>query len=261
MNTSPDHPDFTALSLGEHIHGTPAQALLETLRTSVAARVEAEQIQSVARDLSLALRTTPSLMLDATRRDAIFTADREALRARFAQEELDARVEEPVVMTPARRPRPTWIFPTAAAAAAAVAAFLALRFLPGVPASSTAATPAVQRDHKLTVVRDTPHLLPRMPNPATIPPQTVANQGTTPALPPQVDPAPSSQGPRTPPPAVVNTPPRLPDMPSPPANRKRDPALDLPPILRPPKAPLPPGMVASPESFPLPVPSVRKNEK
>ena len=29
MNTTPDHPDFTALALGEHIHGNPARAVLD----------------------------------------------------------------------------------------------------------------------------------------------------------------------------------------------------------------------------------------
>ena len=140
MNTSPDHPDFTALALGEHIHGTPAQAVLEALRTSVAARVEADQIQATARRLTLALKGQPPLRLDAGRRNAIFTADPVEIRARFAEEERAAFDEEPVFV-PASRARRTWIIPTLAAAAVAVAGVVALRSLPGYTPPSQRKTP------------------------------------------------------------------------------------------------------------------------
>jgi hypothetical protein len=129
MNTSPDHPDFTALALGEHIHGTPAQAVIEALRTSVAARSEAEQIQTTARHLSFALKGQPPLRLDAERRNAILNADLDAVRTRFEEEERTALEFEPV-RAAARRGR-TWVYPTLAAAAVAAAAFFVLRLLPG----------------------------------------------------------------------------------------------------------------------------------
>ena len=87
MNTTPDHPDFTALALGEHIHGAPARAVLDALRTSVAARQEAEQLRDTAAKLSLVLKGQPPQRLDNKRRNAIFNADIAALKERFAAEE------------------------------------------------------------------------------------------------------------------------------------------------------------------------------
>src|SRR5688572_10233334 len=97
MNTSPDHPDFTALALGEHMHGTPAQAVIDALRTSVAARNEADQIRSTAQRLAFALKGERPERLDAERRHAILTADPAAVRARFAAEDAAAFIEEPVL--------------------------------------------------------------------------------------------------------------------------------------------------------------------
>lgn len=129
MSTSPDHPDFTALALGEHIHGAPAQAVLEALRTSVSARAEAEQICNTARHLSLILKGQPPLRLDAARRNAILQADPAEIRARFAREEAAAPV--PAVIEPPKKPARTWVYPTLAAAAVAGAVVLVLHLLPG----------------------------------------------------------------------------------------------------------------------------------
>lgn len=129
MNT-PDHPDFTALALGEHIHGTPARAVLDALRTSVSARQEAEQIRDTAARLSFVLKGQPPQRLDSRRRNAILNADIAAVRARFAAEEREE--EENEVAPPAlRRPQRQWIYPVVAAAAVVAAAVVVLRLLPG----------------------------------------------------------------------------------------------------------------------------------
>lgn len=129
MNTSPDHPDFTALALGEHISGTPTQAVLEALRTNVAARREAEQIRAAAGSLAFVLKGQPPQGLDEARRRAILHADSAAVRARFAAEESAASARESVA--PAVRRRHLWLYPGIVAAAAAVAGFFVLRVLPG----------------------------------------------------------------------------------------------------------------------------------
>ncbi|HWB07448.1 MAG TPA: hypothetical protein VG796_30775 [Verrucomicrobiales bacterium] len=152
MNTSPDHPDFTALALGEHIHGTPARAVIEALRTSVSARAEAEQIQNAGRLLSCVLKNQPPLRLDANRRNAIFAADIDAVRARFEEEERAAFEEEDAV--PVVRRRQTWIFPAAAAAAIAVTVVAALRLLPGY--SSSRATQDPLTGEPDNIIRVTP---------------------------------------------------------------------------------------------------------
>ena len=141
MNTSPDHPDFTALALGEHIHGAPAQAVLEALRTSVTARREAEEICTTARQLSFMLKGQPPLRLDSARRSAILNADPAAIRARFAEEDRIAAVAAPPA--PVVRPSRTWVYPTIAAAAVAVAAVMVLKLLPGYSTPSRAGKPPV----------------------------------------------------------------------------------------------------------------------
>ena len=148
MNTSPDHPDFTALALGEHIHGTPALTVIEALRTSVAARSEADRIRATGNQLAFALKGQPPLRLDDARRNAIFTADVAAVRARFALEERLALAGEPV--TPVERAPRTWIYPTLAAAAVAVAAIMVMKFLPGAAASAPPGpAPMAQSDEEL----------------------------------------------------------------------------------------------------------------
>ena len=127
MNHPADHPDFTAMALGEHIQGTPAQHILDALRSSVSARREADTIHETGRLLGAALRGEPELRLDAARRHAIFRADPEALRARFAAE--DAAADTVLTVSAPRAaaaPRRTWLVPTAAAAAVAVAGYFFL---------------------------------------------------------------------------------------------------------------------------------------
>ena len=143
MNTSPDHPDFTALALGEHINGIPAQAVLDALRTSVSARNEAEQIRATANQLAFVLKGQPPVRLNDARRSAIFNADVTAVRARFAAEDRAAVAEEPVPVV-ARAPR-TWIYPTLAAAAVAVAAIIVMKFLPA-PADVQPKAPPVAKE-------------------------------------------------------------------------------------------------------------------
>jgi hypothetical protein len=150
MNTTPDHPDFTALALGEHIHGTPARAVLDALRTSVAARQEAEQLRDTAAQLSFVLKGQPPQRLDHKRRNAIFNADVAALRERFAAEE---RAEEQdqafeIVRPPVVRRHPSWIYPSVAAAAVAAAAVAVLRMLPGHEPSVAPAPSMAQTDHE-----------------------------------------------------------------------------------------------------------------
>ena len=130
MNASPDHPDFTAIALGEHINGTPARAVIDALRTSVAARREADSIRDTADALRLALKQESSLKLDDARRLAICSADPAELRARFALEQRAAAAIEPVAAAPRYSLRR--FYPAAAVAVIAIAALAVLRVLPGL---------------------------------------------------------------------------------------------------------------------------------
>lgn len=130
MNTTPDHPDFTALALGEHIHGAPARAVLDALRTSVAARQEAEQLRETAATLAFVLKGQPPQRLDAKRRNAIFNADVEALRARFAAEEREEEAADAAPLPIPRRQK-SWIYPAAAVAAIVAVTVAVLNVLPG----------------------------------------------------------------------------------------------------------------------------------
>jgi hypothetical protein len=214
MNTSPDHPDFTALALGEHIHGTPAQAVLEALRTSVAARVEAGQIQTTARHLAFALKGLPPLRLDAARRNDVLSADPEAVLARFEAEELNA-VEE-VTVAPPRRHRPSWIFPTLAAAGVAAAVFVALRMLPGyVPPSQRVALPDEHPGGKIMVTPQRQQGI-QVPNPGRTPAPLTVQQDPVPQPPPQSSELPAPQEPAS---AVVKeAPPQFPVIQVPPVD-------------------------------------------
>ena len=84
MKSPADHPDFTAMALGEHIDGTPPQAVLDALHQNPAARREADAIRSTAQRLSSALGSSGSHSLDSAARLAILNADPAAVRARFA---------------------------------------------------------------------------------------------------------------------------------------------------------------------------------
>jgi len=130
MNTTPDHPDFTALALGEHIHGAPARAVLDALRTSVAARQEAELLRDTAATLALVLKGQPPQRLDSKRRNAVFNADVDALRTRFTAEELEEEAAE-AAPPPIPRRQKTWIYPAAAVAAIVAVTVTLLNVLPG----------------------------------------------------------------------------------------------------------------------------------
>jgi len=104
--------------------------VIDALRTSVAARNEADQIRGTAQRLACALKGEQPLRLGAERRHAIFTADPAAVRARFAAEDAASFIEEPVL--PAVRVPRKWVSPTLAAAAVAAAAFFVMRLLPGL---------------------------------------------------------------------------------------------------------------------------------
>lgn len=129
MNT-PDHPDFTALALGEHIHGTPARAVLDALRTSVAARQEAEHIRVTAAKLSLVLKGQPPQRLDHRRRNEVLHADAAAVRARFVAEERAEAAEIEFIPPPVVRRRRAWVTPALSSAAVVAAAVMVLKFLP-----------------------------------------------------------------------------------------------------------------------------------
>ena len=220
MNTSPDHPDFTALALGEHIHGTPAQAVLEALRTSVAARHEAEQIRTTAGQLAFALKGLPPLRLDDARRNEVLKADIAAVRARFAEEDRAALADEPAPVVP--RPPRTWIYTTAAAAAVAAAAIVVMKFLPGYTLPSQRnLTPVVENNPEQTgqvnvtpvVPQDPVRQRPQVPAPAP----TVVDHAIEPPLPDAGQELPATQHRSPPPPLpIVKGPtPVIPPLPAP----------------------------------------------
>lgn len=239
MNTTPDHPDFTALALGEHIHGTPAQVVIEALRTSVTARREAEDICATARQLSFVLKGQPPLRLDTARRQAILNADLAAVRARFAEEERAALTVVENASAPARAPR-TWVYPTIAAAAVVGAAILVLQLIPGYTAPSQRSRPPVteaggngveppEGNGKILVTPVAPRNRESAPPSRLRPPSPeVVNKLPVPITPPEKGvefPAPPA------PPAIVkDSPPALPPLPpagsKPPASPGVQPKLD-----------------------------------
>ena len=254
MNTSPDHPDFTALALGEHIHGTPAQAVLEALRTSVAARHEAEQIRTTGGQLAFALKGLSPLRLDGTRRNAVLHADISAVRTRFAEEDRVALAEDPAPVAP-RAPRP-WIYTTAAAAAVAAAAIIVLKFLPGYtsPAQRTP-PPVVENDPvptgKVNVTPGVPKTPVRERPPGPGPAPAVVDQAVEPPLPDKGRELPATRLPAPPPPIVKGTTPVIPPLPGP-----RSPSI---PSL-PPEAMDPSAVKRRPDSGSLAVPPPKREK-
>ena len=192
MNTTPDHPDFTALALGEHIHGAPARPVLDALRTSVAARQEAEQLRAAAAQLSLVLKGQPPQRLDNKRRNEIFNADINALRERFAAEEREEELEVPFAPMPrvvVKRRRTAWVFPTAAAAAVVTGAVALLQLLPGNNGPSKTPSPLAKKaagDEGYLVITpgkpDASAAQNRTPGAATVSPQEVAQDKTAPPV-------------------------------------------------------------------------------
>ena len=131
MKSPADHPVFTAMALGEHIDGTPPQAVLDALHQNPAARREADAIRSTAQRLSSALGASGSANLDPAARLAILNADPAAVRARFAAESSPQPATTPASTPATTRPRPrhdrySWVVPTAAAAAVVIAGWFFL---------------------------------------------------------------------------------------------------------------------------------------
>jgi hypothetical protein len=155
MNTTPDHPDFTALALGEHILGSPSPAVTDALRSSVSARQEMEQIRITAKQLSLVLKGQRVTRLDAARRNAVLHADPAVVRARFAAEAAVAQTDTVLLLqrpvAPVKR-RKSWFIPAAAAALLAACSVAAIKWLPSSRSSAeeqslaNKATPARSAD-------------------------------------------------------------------------------------------------------------------
>ena len=249
MNTSPDHPDFTALALGEHIHGTPARAVLDALRTSVAARNEAEQIRATAHCLTFALKGQPPLRLDAVRRHAVLHADIAAVRVRFAAEDRAAFTEAPAPSVE-RQPR-TWVYPTLAAAAVSAAAIMVMKFLPATASPSQPNTPPVVRTDdeptgRVMVVPPAPDSPARGRTLVPAPVPAVVDHAVKPPLP--------DKGRELPPagelssPVVKEDPPTIPPMPAPHLPATLSPPRDV----APPPAGLSPAKKTDPGSFATP---------
>ena len=250
MNTSPDHPDFTALALGEHINGIPAQAVLDALRTSVSARNEAEQIRATANRLAFVLKGRPPVRLDDARRNAIFNADVAAVRARFSAEDRAALAEEPAPVVE-RAPR-TWIYPTLAAAAVVVAAVIVMKFLPS-PADVQPKAPPVAAEND----EPTGRIMVESPTPNGPVRERNQGPGVAPAMvehevkPPLPDKGPALSPANEPPVQVVKEtpPPRL-LIPAPqPANAPPSESGTPPPGISPPTKILP-GSFATPPKTP-----------
>lgn len=219
MNHPADHPDFTAMALGEHIQGTPAQHILEALRSSVSARREADAIHDTGRLLGAALRDEPELRLDAARRHAIFRADPEAVRARFAAEEADAAAARPFsAPRAAAAPRRTWLVPTAAAAAVAIAGYWFLTHTRGPGRSGTRPAVAAEEDANPEPTGSVRAMLPKGRDGTTnrdlapareLPPRRPVREVPQIVVqPPAAAPkAPQVSPPTVPPPALVDAPP------------------------------------------------------
>ena len=225
MTSPADHPDFTAMAIGEHIDGTPPQAVLAALHQNPAARREADAIRSTAQRLSSALGSSGSHSLDSAARLAILNADPAAVRARFAAESSPQPASSPATTRPRpRHDRYSWVVPTAAAAAVVIAGWF---FLNNTRIRQRSNNPSAQDENPEPTgfVRATPpdkssptqrRNIPRH-TPGAVTTEIVAD----PAIP---APGSSSQLPVMPAPAVANEDParspmpQLPKSATPPAN-------------------------------------------
>jgi hypothetical protein len=210
MHPSSDHPDFTALALGEHLHGAPEPDVLEALRAVPTGPAEADAVRRTALRLAAALRSEPLPAPDPALRHAILAATPDSLGQQFAR-------EMPATRRTAQRPRPfPWLRPLAACAAVALAAFLFLqRQRPA--AGPSGSDPAPEFAEPTGFVRSTPLPKPipanrKRPDPAA-PLQNVARQLPEPAdatpSPSTALPTPSSRPPQTLRPPGANSIPRL----------------------------------------------------
>jgi hypothetical protein len=158
MHPSSDHPDFTALALGEHLHGAPEPEILQALRSAPTGPAEAEAVRRTAERLAAAFHREPLTAPDPTLRAAILAATPESLAQRFAGTSI------PTTRTNRRtRPRP-WLRSLAACAAVTLATSLFLqRQRPQTTPSNPAGDPSAEFTEPTGFVRSTP--LPR-PSPA-----------------------------------------------------------------------------------------------
>jgi len=210
MHPSSDHPDFTALALGEHLHGAPEPQVLKALRTPPTGPAEAEAVRRTAERLAAALHSEPLPAPDPSLRAAILAATPESLAQRFAGTPSHASP------TPRRtRPLP-WLRPLAACAALTLASALFLQRQR--PQATPADNPTAEFTEPTGFVRSTP--LPRTSptqqrkrSESAAPLKNVASQlpqppDTTPS-PSTALPAPSSRPPLPIRPPGANTIPRL----------------------------------------------------
>lgn len=213
MHPSSDHPDFTALALGEHLHGTPEPEILKALRSAPSGPSEAEAVRRTAKRLAAALHSEPLPAPDPTLRAAILAATPESLAQRFSGSS-----------PPSTRPRQhtrslPWLRPLAACAAITLATTLFLqRQRPQTTKSTSADDPSAEFTEPTGFVRSTP--LPR-PSPAqprkrpdsAAPLKNVASQLPQPSdstpSPSTALPTPSSRPPTPIRPPGANTIPRL----------------------------------------------------
>jgi hypothetical protein len=225
MKSPADHPDFTAMAIGEHIDGTPPQAVLDALHQNPAARREADAIRSTAQRLSSALGSSGSHSLDSAARLAILNADPAAVRARFATESSTQPASSPATTRPRpRHDRYSWVVPTAAAAAVVIAGWF---FLNNTRIRQRSGNPSAQDENPEPTgfVRATPPDKSSPPQRRNIPRHTPGAVTTEIVADPAI-PAPgsSSQLPVMPAPAVANEDParspmpQLPKSATPPAN-------------------------------------------
>jgi len=121
MHPSSDHPDFTALALGEHLHGAPEPEILKALRSAPTGPAEAQAVRRTAERLAAAFQSEPLPAPDPALRAAILAATPESLAERFA-------VRTPPATRPHQRTRPLpWLRPLAACAAVILAATLLIQ--------------------------------------------------------------------------------------------------------------------------------------
>ena len=174
MSHSIDHPDFTALAIGESIGSAPAQALTDTLRGSVAARHEADSIHTTAENLRAALQRQTHPGLDESRRNLVLNVTRsEAIERLGTDDKEDSGIGKTVPMREQASPSPFRIWAGVAAAVAVTVTILKL--IPAGGPTKPMATP----DELTDAVR----LFPSPPQP--LPHRAQPPQQIIPAINPQ----------------------------------------------------------------------------
>ncbi len=196
MSHSIDHPDFTALAIGESIGSAPAQALTDTLRGSVAARHEADSIHTTAENLRAALQRQTHPGLDESRRNLVLNVTRsEAIERLGTDDKEDSGIGKTVPMREQASPSPFRIWAGVAAAVAVTVTILKL--IPAGGPTKPMATP----DELTDAVR----LFPSPPQP--LPHRAQPPQQIIPAINPQKEQL--VEIPAPPPPPVLPSIPRI----------------------------------------------------